>query len=929
MAGTLQLLFSQTLLPQEAKSAEQKLRALEEEREFLPGLVEVVRDMAASSGCRTAAAIFLKNTIRKQWQTDSPPFVDRKKDLRDEIIRLAFQTETAVRPHIVEAAAIVAQHDFPSEWPELAKILADCVAQEDTRNTALGIAERVFDRYRHEGRSDDLYAEINIVMKLFAPALLGVFKSAVETAATRSTETIRLAGDVFYSLSAQDLPEYFEDHLGEFMGLFLNVLQSADDTPEDENTPLPAQKMKTAVVNIATLYATKYSEEFLGIAEFVYLSVRMLLAAPPENNADGLFIALSRLLLQTLKTSTAAELFTGEVLQTICERVILPNIQLTTPTLELFEDEPLEFVRTDIEGTQLETRRHVSGELLKTVLATHKTLLYQPLEKILANLLEEYKAAPIANWRLKDTAIYLLVCVSSKGEISRHGATDTTDFVDIPTFFEQNIVGDLLPSNDACHPLIKVDAIRFVVSFRRILSKDQLLCTLNLLLHHLQSGNAAVSTYAAFAVEKLFSLKKAGGFVFEREETEAIVGGIFRALLKAITHKRRIEKTCENEFYPRALVRISLFSGGAHLSPSTLSELALVSSQLVNAPSFPVFSYHLFETISAFLHSCVSAKDSLAMFESAFFPVLQSILQNDVAELSPFVFQILAFILEKAPAGHCFSEMHCQILPVLFTHGLWTDPVTVPFLARLLCAYMRAMKPAFLDSGYVQQTLSVFKTLLGARSTEHISFSVLNVFVSEMPQKTVEESLCAILVAVLTKLQQNRTRRTGAEFALFVCVFLTANNIEDPVSVLVGALESLQENLFQSVLNTFVLREARSIAGAGERKIAYSALLKLAMSRAMQTETRLQLLQTAAGIGTGSPAREKDEAEEDTSTFVLGVLSRRQRYNTGLTENTAALAVVFNTLKEELPEKTQRFVEQSFTDAEKTVLQNALNTPPQ
>jgi exportin-2 (importin alpha re-exporter) len=52
-------------------------------------------------------------------------------------------------------------------------------------------------------------------------------------------------------------------------------------------------------------------------------------------------------------------------LRAICEKVILPNIVLRDSDEEMFDDNPVEFIRRDIEGSDNDTRRRMACDLVR------------------------------------------------------------------------------------------------------------------------------------------------------------------------------------------------------------------------------------------------------------------------------------------------------------------------------------------------------------------------------------------------------------------------------------------------------------------------------------------------------------------------------------------------------------------------------------
>ena len=100
--------------------------------------------------------------------------------------------------------------------------------------------------------------------------------------------------------------------------------------------------------------------------------------------------------------------------------------------------------------------------------------------------------------------------------------------IDVVKFFSENIYEDLRADPHTIHPLLQVDAIRYLYTFRsqvcslistnRIgiltryhqqLSKEQLISVFPLLAQHLTSPNYVCYTYAAISIERILA-RKAG-----------------------------------------------------------------------------------------------------------------------------------------------------------------------------------------------------------------------------------------------------------------------------------------------------------------------------------------------------------------------------------------------------------------------------------
>ena len=104
--------------------------------------------------------------------------------------------------------------------------------------------------------------------------------------------------------------------------------------------------------------------------------------------------------------------------------------------------------------------------------------------------------------------------------------TSTNALVDIVKFFSDNIFQDLQADPGSVHPVLQVDAIRYLYVFRNQvrllgcgsrftvahnkyskLTKEQLTSVLPLLTRNLASDNMVVSTYASVAIDRILSIR--------------------------------------------------------------------------------------------------------------------------------------------------------------------------------------------------------------------------------------------------------------------------------------------------------------------------------------------------------------------------------------------------------------------------------------
>lgn len=105
---------------------------------------------------------------------------------------------------------------------------------------------------------------------------------------------------------------------------------------------------------------------------------------------------------------------------------------------------------------------------------------------------------------------------------------------------------------------------------------------------------------------------------------------------------------------------------------------------------------------------------TMAAIEQQLFPLFQLILQNDVAEFLPYVFQVFALQLRyyapqpragapTTPARLPVPQPYLELFPFLLTPLLWERSGNVPALTRLLCSYAAALGDSIEDEKLVRR----------------------------------------------------------------------------------------------------------------------------------------------------------------------------------------------------------------------------------
>ena len=900
--ATLASLFQQTLNPAERKGAEEQLAQLQTQPRFAFLLLALVQNESTSTAIRLAAAIQFKNICKMRWVSDDDDEVtvspEEKAMIRSQLVPVqvalanAQTVSQAILAQVGESIALVATNDFPDAWPEL---IDELVAQLGTENyhvllAVLATSHAIFKRWRHMFRSDALYSEINLVLSKMAEPLLTLLQrvhAMLLDPATPSATMAPLATclmlllQLFYDLSAQDLPPQFEDAIPVLSPMFTSLLsfQRPELVGDEEDVaPSPLDKIRSSVCEIFELYAKRYLDVLPQLPTFVQAVWDMLGTYGPAEKYDVIVSKAIGFLAAVVRMGNQRELFAAnETLEQFCTKIILPNIELRDVDEEMFEDNPMEFIRRDLEqGIEIDTRRRAATEFVRALLEHFALQITAIASRHIHAYLAAY-AADASAWRRKDAALYLLTAVAAQGSSMQHGVSATNAHVDVVQFFSEHVLQDL--ERGDVPPMLQVAAIKFLYTFRNQLTKEQLLAVLPLLVHHLGAAHYVTSTYAAITIERVLFSRRDGQRLFTEADVAPHAQPILEALFAAVERHDTPEKVAENDHMMKCAMRVVLtVRGGVAPSADVLvTHLVQILQLTARNVSNPRFTQFLFETLSAVVRfaGSGSAAEVHAM-EERLFPVFTEVLQADIAEYVPYVFQVLAQLLE-AHAAHDKQRVlpgsYASLLPPLLMPALWEQKGNVPALVRLLKAYLAQAPGYFVEQARVEPCLGIYQKLISSRLNDVFGFDLLRALLRVLPAEVMAPYLQAVLTLMLVRLQASKTEKFSQQFCAFFGAFCGVQQPAYPEQV-VASFESIQPGLFAQIVENVVVPDLPKLTAAQRFGTVAGLVRLLTESDAMLTTQAGVWPTLAAGVArllmqTTAPdaARDDDDAELDEQGF--------------------------------------------------------------
>ena len=582
-------------------------------------------------------------------------------------------------------------------------------------------------------------------------------------------------------------------------------------------------QIKASICENVSLYLEKNEEEFAPfVRDFATAVWGQLMQVGLEPGKDALATEAIRF-LTTLVSGVHHTLFQdedGSMLRTIIHNIVIPNLRFRDSDEELFDDNYVEYIRRDIEGSDTDTRRRMACELLKALTSKFQQAVTQAVSGYVATLLAEYAAAPDGAWKQKDCAVYLVIALTVRGKSEAKGATATNELVNIGDFFSAHIVPELQVPLGRGQPVLKADALKFVTTFRQQIPKASCLTLLPPVASLLASEHNVVHTYAALCVERMLTVRDAGAPRFTAADLlplrDVLLGNLFGALTRP--------DSGENDYVMKAIMRL-LSTLGPECAPVAvvcMERLAALLMAQARNPRNPLISHYLFEAMALVVRHTAGQAELAAQLEALVFPPFQAVLQADVAEFAPYVFQILAQLLEARPSP--LPGQYMLLFPPLLSPQLWERPANVPALVRLLEAYLQRASLPLVQGGHLGGVLGVFQKLNASRAHDHEGFYILNALVQHLETPAWEAHLPALWSLLLQRLQHSRTPKYTRSFCVFLALLLAKHG---PVWTAQGP-EAVQPGLFTLLLDQLWLPNLSGVSGDTERRLIAVAAVKVA-----------------------------------------------------------------------------------------------------
>lgn len=828
-----------TLLKLETSSAQYGLATL-----FLTQVNDINYEI------RTLSAIAFKNFVKRNWQFDTNDETcdtfdtidpQHRESIKREITKMMLNSSSHIQRQLSEAITIIAKSDFPEKWPWLIVELETSLKDNQNANIdviigVLQTAHSVFRRYRHELQSDRLWTEIKLVINSFAQPFTDRFKDLISAKNTTSDpvqiakifQSILLCSKIYLSLITQDLPEFFEDRLSEWLPNFIELLSVQIELKDN---PSLIEEMKSEICEIASLFVQRYSDSENSKSytqQFAQKIWDLLVTTNQDVKHDTLVSTAIRYLVTVAQRPESRGLFQdASVLNLICERIIIPNFILRDIDEELFEDDPEEYVRRDIEGSDVDTRRRAACDLVQALCKFLETQMIETFGRFIEDMIKSYESNKLSNWKHKDLAIFLYSSLAIKGSTRQHGTVSISQHVNVEQFLEEKVVGELL--NDSQHlgsQVLKADAMRYITTFRNYISLNNLVKHLPSVVNHIKSNNIVVRTYASITLEKLLTMRDPNQpnlTAFKSEQFEPFFGQLVQTLFDAL----EMPGSPENEHIMKAIMRLFSFSKTQSLVqifPIVVPKMTQKLGVVARNPSKPYFNHYLFETLALLIRAACSQDNQSIRdeFENVLFNILEVVIAQDVQEFIPYVLQLLNLILNAQKPG-MVSERFKKLFQEILTPTLWVRPANTTPLTELLQTFVEKMPQEIALENRLLPLLGIFQKLISSKATDHEGLALLQTMITHLPAADLDARISDIFMLIFQRLTGSKTIKFVK--CVLVCFSLYAY-IRGPDQLAFG-VNKIQDKIFAMVIEKLYIADVKKVTGVVERRICTCGIIKI------------------------------------------------------------------------------------------------------
>ena len=701
---------------------------------------------------RISASIFLKNYIQDYFYDSSNNAILNKHKIMDEnskayfkenILQLLLNIDNNLLPHIIEMIKIVVQNanGYLVIWPNLMNFIGDVLNKHDMSKSKFiyQLITKIIKRYHLESKSQPLFREIINTMKYICQPMtedaLNIIKffnnynqnNKNDELMIQCLQMMNKIMSIFYSLNYQDFPEFFEDHLEEWITILNDTVllpnKNSNMNTINKNLLDLVIKLKAKTLKNINLYYYNYYEDVKNYIQQFSSSVWTVMCTCKTNDN---FSKLMKELLDFFKCGFQMRRMNNlnmDQLNQIIENIILPNMVLSEKEKEEFLDNPVEFLKIEFEEYDMSSNKYFSINLLQLIISNYPDVNKKIIVPKINSFLEEYNKDHIKNYNKKLVVIHLLFASCIKTFAQRYGVTELNPnsvYTDIESLINEIFIKEF--QNYKSPAIIQTYSLKFLSTFRLQISDKNKLGQIILMLIEILNNCGEVTQYACLLCLDLIlnmrDIKTRQSTTMEIVNNEKIFNKLISSLLNFI-----IKNT--NIFAMRCFfrtIKLTQEQKLQSLAESINTSIDTILQLIIKNPQIDEFNYYFFETCALIMKKFVVNNNNnidltlVKKFEKSIINDLNLILQNNITDLLGYTFQLFAYYLFITNDNNNFYQ---NILTNILTNDIMWDinmkylyPPSIEFIKVILITNKQFCE----NPNVIELLFKICKTLLENKS---------------------------------------------------------------------------------------------------------------------------------------------------------------------------------------------------------------------
>lgn len=743
----------------------------------VPGFSEALLQMLVTTEDESYQAfitIEIVSQIKNYWETEQ--LYQDKEEFRNNLLDIMTKSTGVILNNISEAITIISQYDFPDKWPSLMSNLTSVFqdAELPTIYATLFTSSKIIKRYERQASSDPILREIENIAQYWGEAIDVLLSEILpnQPECDELVECYNFCFQIIRSLCAIDMPKYIYEKIDTFFSYYHNFF-NIEGIEEVKITLCQIMKQHiirylSEIKNWGTDGDEKKSEEEIQNVQALWFELyndllNTMSVNISEDSSDQLIISVFDALTALARSNDREFFVQGDNLENFCS-VLIPCISLSDDDVSDFYNDSLNYFQRDIEGLESESRRMSARNFLKVLGRNFRDLLAQALYDMFQQISSSFNQSPDDTWKDMDTGIFLMDIIVAKTTHYTQGVKEVIDGFDLAEFLS-SFIFPLLGGN---YPLLQADALKFLVDFRMVIEPQTVLQAFHDIAQLLFEDESPVSLYAAYFIDKILSCVRYADSAPEFFQTVNIADVVTRLFYLFNIYDKL------NIIAARCLMRI-VVHGNEAIQPQIFGIISTCVNFLKDEcahPSNAFFDHCLFEIIVA---SVTKANVPVPEIEEGVFELLGKILEEDVSEFVPYVYQIIGCFLFHYPGDALSADgdsFYAAQFGTFLEDHRWMAMGNIPALAILIRAY--CFRLPVLVANNMDQILVICNNLLqGTRSHPHAFMIFVSIvrFMSEIAESVLPQ----IYSLVISQLSNPELRKYRQSFAIFMsncCFFL-------------------------------------------------------------------------------------------------------------------------------------------------------------